>query len=465
MNNKINAGFFALYAFLLSFSILSCDDEPFSPGSILVPDSGEQNVLADTFSIECYTVEGLPGYAYMPSTTTSSDKAPLGLVFDPVFGKTAAEVILKFNYNSGNYYGYNGYSPSDTYVSCKLYLNTDSANVYGGSNGFDVDIHTLKKSLSSTFPTNYSLKSDEYNFDQSVSTSTSHKFRAVNNTITGIDSGKYYLVVELDKAFAQNFMDSAYIEDNSVYSIYFNTFYPGFYLKPKLKNLTGGIENFYYVNSMLVLEYTRTYDAKDGSDSIVTKYSTFSVSDYQCLYQNESNYMPNGPFGNIIGDTLNQHDFFYVQSMGGVRGYIKIPQLDLLKEKSNTIGINLAELVFPVNSNYVDTTNFYNPARLTIKAKINSSGAYASIYDDARSAFYYNGFFNKQRLDYRINLTEHVQKYILGETLYNSFYLMAAKGSYDSESVLDYKTPGRIVLNSGNNLQPSYLRIIYTKIN
>jgi hypothetical protein len=83
--------------------------------------------------------------------------------------------------------------------------------------------------------------------------------------------------------------------------------------------------------------------------------------------------------------------------------------------------------------------------------------------DDFRDAIYFNGYFNKRKIEYRINITEQVQGYIRGDNKVNSFYLMPAEGVLNYQSSADYKIPGRVVLNSGNNTNPSYLRIIYAK--
>lgn len=477
MNNRKIARIIIPFFALIVIIINSCTDDPLKVGIELLPDVDLINADADTLSIECFSVKGIAGYAVNPDNASTVDNAPIGQVIDPVFGETTAEVIMELKFNSENYYQINKHDTVDTYISCKLYLNINKDLIYGGDNGFDVDIYPLTRQLSYnnrySFPTDYVMKSEDFLYNENpVSVNTIHGYQANNDSIEGIDSGKYYLVVELDKEFAGKFMDTAYLKKNDIYSSDFLEYYPGFYLRPKAKNSVGGLNNFFYSSSRLVLEYNRTITDTTGksgnpgeNDTTYSsnKYSTFSVNNYNCLYRNSSNYSPSGPLGTVLGDTVNQGDMFYVQSLGGVRGFIKIPQLNNLKTKADSLGINYAELVFPLNNDNLDTVNFFNPPRLSIFL-VDSSG-YTFAPTDLSFGEYFKGRFDVKTMDYRINITEFVHQYISSEFPVAGMYLMAPYNSgLSSTNPLIYKFPGRVVLNSGaNNINPSFLRIIYTK--
>lgn len=460
----------------LVITITACADDPLKVGLELIPEDDLLNAKADTFEIECFTFEGIPGLVNY--TGGETENFALGYVIDPVFGETSAEAIMQLNYNTADYYGFDKddyYDKSDTYVSCKLYLNINTDLIFGGQNGFDIDVYLLKRALGFTNYTNYSLKSEDYYFNQEpVSIKTSHKFQINHKDISGLDSGKYFLVVELDKAYAERFMDTTYIKNNDLYSADFTTHFPGFYLQARAKNGTGGLNNFYPYESRLVLEYTRQVSDTSGKSGdegeidttyLKTKYSTFSISKNNTLYRHTSNNTVGGPFSSFINDTTNQQTTFNVQSLGGVRGYFRIKGLDALRAKSDSIGINFAELVFPINEDYMDTVDFTNPLRLTAKIKLSDDGGYTSVIEDQRNAGYFNGYFNKKNMDYRINLSQFVHQYVYDSVNFERFYLMSARTSFEIPSQPEHKYPGRVVLNSGIHSNPSFLRVIYTKIN
>ncbi|MBN1115647.1 MAG: hypothetical protein JXA77_00460 [Bacteroidales bacterium] len=454
----------------------SCEDEPINLGANILPEADIKPAGADTFTVECYTLQGFPGTAIYPSSTTttsetSTDNCPIGYVIDPIFGETSVNLTMELGFNSDNYYSHVD-TCSDTYKNCKFYFKIDDDKIFGGENGFDVELYPLTKTISysSTYNTEYALESDKFNFNLNVANSTTHKVFIDHYDIEGIDSGYYYLIVELDDDYAESLMDTTFIYANDLYSSAydFHQKFPGFYIKSQPKNETGGIENFFYNDSKMVVEYERIYHfpKSEKNDSITTQYSTFAINKYQCFYKNESNNVPYGPFGTILNDTVNQGQNFYVQSLGGARGYLKIPELETFKTiRSDSLGINLAELVLPVNRELLDTTNFFVPGRLTIKGAAPGYPDGYSIEDDNISWGYFKGYFNDSTLEYRINLTEYVHQYLQDDdNQYRArFYLMAAVNNITSSSFREYKVPGRVVLNSGiSDIKPAYLRVIYT---
>jgi hypothetical protein len=459
MNIRKFASYSQLFVILTVLIIAGCTEDPLKVGLELIPTDDLLNAKVDTIALECYTVEGYPGLV----NSETADNAPIGNVIDPVFGDSWSDVTMKFMYNSA-YEKENKSTSPDSLISCKLYLNIDNDQIYGGPAGFDVNIYPLKKLISYSHPTNYLLKSDEYFFENSpVSARTTHMFQAMDDTtIEGIDSGKYYLIVEINKAYADKLLNT----DNYTSETVFDSIFPGFFLQSQAITEKGGMNNFYYKSSLMVLEYNRTYQNIYGVDSAVaTKNTTFGINYYNCFYRHTSNNSPDGAFGNFLNDTINQQSTFNIQSLGGVRGYIKIPSLDALKAKSDSIGINFAELVFPINEEFADTVDFFNSKRLTLMVKKTNDGEMVNLDEDSRNASYFNGYFNKTKMEYRLNITEYIHKYISGDLTYDRFYLMAAKYGNDVPSVLEYKVPGRVVLNSGLNSKPSILRVIYTKTN
>jgi hypothetical protein len=149
--------------------------------------------------------------------------------------------------------------------------------------------------------------------------------------------------------------------------------------------------------------------------------------------------------------------------LGGLRGFFKIPDLKTFRtENKGKIGINYAELVFPVDADQVDTVNFFVPGRLSVEYFYGSSVGQSLGRDDNIGATYFNGFFNKKTMEYRVNITEFIHSYLQGFHNYNSFFLNSAVVEKQVNSRVDYKKPGRVPLNSGLGANPPYLRIVYT---
>jgi hypothetical protein len=482
MNSRI-ANLSQLLVVLIVFILSACNDDPLKVGLNVLPNEELLNAKADTLQLECFTVEGIPSYVNYNSGI-SNDNFPLGFVNDPVFGQTSAETVIPIQYNDSNYYGLKPYydtnttttyyfDPSDVYLSCRLYLNINKDLIYGG-NGFEVEAIPLTKDFTYSNATNYTVKSDEIDLNQgNVAAKTFQKYYVDNKNIDGVDSAKYYLVVELDKEYGKKFMDADFIKSADLYysDSSFSANFHGFYLRAKALTEKGGMNNIYITNSRMVLEYSRIVKDSIGKSGInatdidtayrKTLYSTFTIDNYNTFYKNASNTYPAGPFGTSLNDTINELSTFNVQSLGGVRGYVKIKGLDELKNKKDSVGVNYAELVFPVNTDNFDSTYFFYPKRLSASLQ---AGNNEIILDDNRwNAYYFDGFFDNTHKDYRINITEYVHQYLSGKYSSDGFFIFVASNSADAPAQFENKVPGRICLNSGVNKQPSFLRVIYTK--
>lgn len=459
MNKFRNAGLTALLFFIL----ISCTDDPFKVGFKLLPDVDLLEAGSDTLAVKGYVATGYPGIANSLNLTAANakiDKCPLGHVIDPVFGSTWAEIIFEMKYGENKY----KYDSLDEFISCKLYLKIEQDLTFGGDNGFNLNLYPLTKRLNYKNSTSYTVKSEDFDLNQNLSETVLHNLYYNRSDIPGLDSNTYYLVINLNDTYFSGLIDSN-LKTESILI----TKFPGFYIKPYAINEIGGIENFLFEGSHFIMEYNRTYKDKNKNDSIVTEFSNYNMAKYQGIFRNESNFTPVGPFGGLLGDTLNEAENIYIQSLGGIRGYIHIPELEILKQtKSDTIGINFAEIVFPVNSSHIDTINFYLPPRISLLDKI--PGGFQPIIDDnsskIRNPGYFSGYLNKETMEYKVNITEYAHRYLQGDSKSTGwFYISPSKMNSSTFSSVEYKAPGRAVLNSGGSANPPYLRIIYTNTN
>lgn len=481
--NKIKLG--GITIIYLLFILFSCSDEPLQVGLELLPDSDLLTASADTLQVNGFTIKGYPGSTYYTNATlqgasntssTVNQQIPLGIVNDPIFGTSAAEMALQLNFKESSYYSFDDDAVSDKLKSFKLYFHIDQSTTFGSDNGFDVDVFPLTKAISFSGKTStYRMKSEEINITNNLSNLTEHNIYRNNSEIPDIDSGNFYLIIDLDTSYFASLMDTTFIDENNLYSTQqnFTNSFPGIYLSNSIKNSTGGIENVFLESSFAILQYDRTYKDQSQNDSVVTNYSSFPIKNYFGMFDHQSNYSPfGGPFGDFLGDTINIQDNFYIQSMGGVRGFIHLSELqDFRNKNAGKIGINMAEIVFPVNRNTIDTTTFYLPERITVLEYIEGIKTGNQIIDDwpvgsnNSSPGYYIGFLDDETMEYRINITEYAHRYMHNSTSTGWLYVLPSENNQNTFTTPNYNSPARAIFSNKNNSNRPFVRIIYTYTN
>lgn len=461
--NKFNLKSFPLYITGLLIAI-SCADEPLKVGIDILPEEDRLNALVDTQAIKCMTVfYQLPSYSTIPTGSGSSgvfdlDNSPIGHVQDSVFGQTWAQLFCQFEKGSDFYGADTNIIPDDIldqYVDAYLYFNINDSETFGDNNianpGFDVFAYKLKEVMSygtstGNPQTNYIVKSDEFLFHENP-VSDESSFIVIDSSETQIsvlDSGRY-LRVKLDDAFAQQFMDTNILNNE------FTDKFPGFLLQSAKKTPTGSLHNFFYNKSKIVVTYTRN-DSTIHLAHKMSKYQGFYKFDYK-----------GSNFEQTI-DTKDEIDHFFLQGLDGVKGLIDLTEIEQFREETeNNIGINYAELVFPLDDR-TDTTDFAIPGRLTA-LHVMEDGSSQQLVDDGLGGFgYFGGKYDHETNEYRINVTETIHLYMnRNENVTNKIYLAPALNNKAESSAFDYKNPTRLILNSGSHpTKPAYLRIIYT---
>lgn len=445
---------------LLLFLIGACSEEKLEVGIEILPDSDQLAVKADTIAVECYTYKGRPGNAFGGSANNPS--FPIGEVYDEIFGLTTSDVTMVLSYNTTDHYGSDTIMNQDVALSLKLYLNTTDLPLYGEENGFSLDAYVLNNTIPDRKQTNWSVPSDLYNPADIRSLSTRHNVYVDSNIIPVVDSG-YYMIVELDNELANTLMDSIY------YTGGYNEIFPAMLLRSIKSSANGGALqniNLNTGNSKMVLEYSRPNEA-GGQDTL---YSTFDPFGFHCNYRH--NHERNNPeIEAYLRDTVNQSDNFFIQGLGGTRGLVAIKELNTFKaEKNDSVGINLAELILPINQDYLkDTIKYLLPSRLTAQATYEAGEG--SIPDEDFDDYYINGYLDTEIWAYRINVTEVISMFMLDRSdvllfsILNTNVRKVSNGSTEALST-DYNIPARAILNSGHIGidNRAYLRVIHTKV-
>ena len=158
-------------------------------------------------------------------------------------------------------------------------------------------------------------------------------------------------------------------------------------------------------------------------------------------------------FAAHLDKTDVQDSLIYLQTTGGLRSKILIPNLGTWSDSTN-FAINRAELIFQVDSTITDLTKFVPAGQLVLTA-IDKDGKEYFPSDLAFSSLYYGGTYNSKDKTYRFNIAKHMQEVIEKKKENYGFYLSTAFRS---------ATFRRVVLKGATSKTGIKLEIAYSKI-
>lgn len=158
-------------------------------------------------------------------------------------------------------------------------------------------------------------------------------------------------------------------------------------------------------------------------------------------------------FAAHLDKTDVQDSLIYLQTTGGLRSKILIPNLGTWRDSTN-FAINKAELVFQVDSTITDLAKFLPSEQLVLTA-IDKDGKEYFPSDLAFSSLYYGGTYNSKDKTYRFNIAKHMQEVIEKKKENYGFYLSTAFRS---------STFRRVVLKGTTSKTGIKLEIAYSKI-
>jgi hypothetical protein len=475
---------------LLSLSLwfASCTDDKLKVGLTILPESDQLEANADTIPIECFTLKGIPNYVnHAVFNQSFNDQTPVGIVNDEVFGETTANLVIEFAINrEESYLDKDTIYATDEVVSLKLFLNTTDQPVYGDSDAEALTFNSLLLRDQYTFDalSNQEVPSDYFDDITSRAVNTEHYVSIDSDKISQLDSASQYSVVELDMELADELFLDAF-RDSTTRTL---NIIPGMMLSGTINSGTrGALHTFSMLNSKMLLEYRTKIDVEEldsvGNviDTVLVDtnlFVSYVVNKYQSNYRN-THLGRNAEIESVFKDTTLQYDNLFLQSLGGTMGFLRLDSLDLFKmDKADKIGVNLAELVFPISKNHLsDTAMFSLPQRIMAFQFVKDESLFAPTTSKINAQYtipdafyfnylYYNGFLDEEKLEYRINVTEYVHQYLKGNIDYLQMGVATAPGNISTNDYLEYKTPGRVVLNTGiqDLSEPAFLRVIYTVI-
>jgi len=421
---------------LLAFFIVSCEENPTTIGTGLLP--GSDFVITrsiDTISARSFTMYDDSVRSDNPSISY------IGEIYDPYFGTTSAgfvtQVRLKPEWDDLSF----------TIDSVKLVLRI--LDVKGGS---EVDVlHTLK--ISEISEQIYTDKEYYSNREVPLTGYTVDDIllpKLKPDTINDLE-------INLPVAFGEYLTrDTAKLFHNNVRPD-FRSFFKGLYFElipssdPLLLSLSLSYENQGYYNNYIVLfmhdnagvtkEYYFILDAKNKNAA----FNKFS--------HNFNTAQPGKKIMHINDGFLDT--ISYLQHLNGVYTSIALPGLESLKSNPafDNIGVNKARMIVPVHFDGDLYKASSAPTQLYLRYKTTSGTKY--LVSDYNSS--YSGFFDG-RIDttagrYSFNIPGFVQRYLEDNT-----------GEIKPELEI-FQSGGtkNVILKANNSKSPVKFELTYTK--
>ncbi len=139
------------------------------------------------------------------------------------------------------------------------------------------------------------------------------------------------------------------------------------------------------------------------------------------------------------GDQAMADSLLFVQSLGLVRANIGFPFLENLSEIERLL-VNKAELVVPVDTTY--SAEHLPPADELLLLRMDDEGELHFLDDYMMGSGYFGGRLDEDNMEYRFNISKHVQQVMDGEVSNDKLALVVV-GSADNMSRVVLRGPGR----------------------
>jgi hypothetical protein len=257
--------------------------------------------------------------------------------------------------------------------------------------------------------------------------------------------------LKLNNSLGQKFLDAS-----GTSALYDNTnflmFFKGLYIVAEPRYVSGAMLYFNLLSSQSKLTlYSHNDSTSSQTYSFVInensgRFNTFEHNGYSGA--------DHGFQQQIAGDTSRGEQTLYLQTMGGIKTYIRFPDIRSLLDSGN-VAINKAELI--ITADPATLEGFTPPTQLTL-VKINSDGSLGFLPDQYYGTDYWGGTYNSTTKEYRFNIAKYIQYALTDETYAANGLYLAISGSAVNGNRLVLNGPAK---ESGN----LRLEITYTRLN
>ena len=395
---------FSCLAFLImALAFASCKKSPETIGNNLI--SGDNYIgvyRTDTVEVLCHS--------YLDSVSTGNAvNALIGAMKDPVFGNTEAGFYTQFRPSVA------GQSFGATPVLDSLVLQLCIAGYDGDTTTFQT-VHAYELADSLSILTTY------YNHSEvavnNVDHANSHQFRPHPNTLTHIISGDTLTQPIIRIPLSQELGNYLMSLDTSAFSRpdKFKQHFKGLYLTCDPVASNGAITSINLTNNNYSLLQLYYHDATTPDKPM--RYSFYVTSSDAYFNHMDHDYSQGSPaFVSQVLDgpvALGQEET-YLQAMGGVKVWLKFPNLghwcDSL-DGSHLI-VNEAKLVLPALSSATDSI-FKAPSAFFLVGFSSDTSTYL-LPDYYEGNNYFGGSFNASTQSVTFRVSEYMESIILGK--------------------------------------------------
>jgi hypothetical protein len=449
---------YPLWIFSLLFvMVMSCHD-PILVGNDLLEDQKINVILADTFDLSSKTIPGERVVTHRP--TVDSHTYLLGELNDPRFGKSTAEIFLKFQMSSvkATYYEETGLQ----FDSLVLTMQYDSSGTYGNATGSQkVQVFQLNNVYNET---------DTFYSDTNLPF-VSKSIGEVTQLVVPLDSVDItdhvtrtdvrlapHMRIRLSDAFGRSLISN---EDAAKDDTLFNQYMKGFKITSSPTDNSSFLYGFNFsntaLNSQLPINRLVMYYTVASGDTTLRKTYEYLIN-YATInrfvHDNKGSQLEN-----TLKDTLLGNNLTFIQPMGGAKTVIN---LNNVRKLGNNL-INKAELVVYV-AEPIGSEGYSSPPQQLTATYKQAGGNLALIPDIEQlvsSSIDFGQVFggsidrSQQVFKYTMNITNHVKSLIKDSKLSSDLYLGIL-----TESELPQRA---ILYGAKHSLYPMKLQITYTK--
>ncbi len=435
---------------MISLLLNGCQDPILVGGDLLDDEKINVDVIND-FDITTTTVAGIP----VITKSTRSKFFRLGEINDEVYGRTLAEMYLKFGFSGSIVPSY----ITDTvsrFDSLVLVLKYDSLASYAGASGLQtVRMYQLEEAYKSA-DTFYSDTKLNYIpipiFEKNININPKDSISVVVHATGKVVRQAPQMRLRLDDALGKSIFDNKDIIKDSL----FRDFFKGIYITSKSADNNSFLYGFDL--SSTAISPTNLYNKLimyyTVSDTIKKTYEF--IIDNAVINRYDHDYT-----GSVAERFINQPEtgdsLTFTEGIGGVKTGIKFNDLD----KAKGLLINKAELEFFIAD--IPVSNKYKkPTQLVALVK-NQNGRYEFISDISNGLVIENvfpafgGFLERTTNGhrYRMNVTNYVKRAILDSNFNDTIYISVLGESENPDRSVFY--------GAGHSMFPVKLNVYYTK--
>ena len=407
---------------LLTFA--SCRKSPNTIGNNLIGESEYIDIYhTDTVAIVCHS--------YLDSVnTTNPSSGLLGATKDPVFGTSEAGFYTQFRFSvAGQSFGNNP-------VVDSLVLQLCLTGCYGDTMAWQTaHVYELADSLS---------KSETYYNHSVVATNATdhangYQFRPRPHTKTNVIGTDTLAQPIIRIPLSQELGIQLMTLDTSVYSLpdRFKAQFPGLYVACSPVSQNGAISSINLTNNEYTVLQLYYHDASTPDKPMRYNYYVTSSDVYfnhidHDYTQGSADFMSQV----LDGQTELGRQQIYLQTMGGVRAYVKFPNLlhwtDTLEESH--LVVNEAKLIVPVVTATLDSV--YTAPKNFILLGFNADSTTYLLPDYYEGTSYFGGTYNASQQCVTFRVSEYLQSVIMGKKENNGLCLGINGASYNAQRMV-----------------------------